>query len=249
MNSKLTASAERVVWLLNKVWHGSQSRMAEETGISQSAISNVVTGRQQPGRKMLEKLSSSALVNSTWLVTGHGDPLITVGGESGRRASYVARRLFEGLPEDNGDCLGHMLEVPLPYYRPSRYWLQVDDDSPLLRIGSLRLASGDAVLFEPEAEAWPENVCGHPCIVKHEGTLMLNCVTRASAKQVWLSDAQSKSLSDFKKVDGKYERDLILDGEEAENTATRSEVSQARTALVALGIFRMGAFRRDDLPA
>lgn len=246
MTSQLSESAQRVQWLLKKVWHGSQSRMAEETGISQSAISNVVTGRQQPGRKMLERLSSSALVNSTWLVTGHGDPLISAGGEAGRRAAYIARQLFEGLPDDHGDSLGHMLEVPLPYYRPSRYWIQIDGDCPLLSYDNLRLAEGDHVLFDPDKKTWPKHLAGHPCVISESGRLTLGCVARSTKTRVWLVQSRKKPLSEFNKVDGKHERDLMFYDEEPPQAEVETEESYSLKVLIAIGVFRMGTFDHPE---
>lgn len=72
----LSDLAKRIDWLLQKLWAGSQSRMAGETGVSQSAISNVTTGRQQPGRKMLEKIAAVPVINLPWLLSGQGQPFI-----------------------------------------------------------------------------------------------------------------------------------------------------------------------------
>lgn len=73
---KLSAEAQRVADVLWYAWGNSQTRMAAAIGVSQSVISHVIVGRQQPGRKLLAAIAKSRLVNSLWLLTGEGEPEI-----------------------------------------------------------------------------------------------------------------------------------------------------------------------------
>lgn len=238
MTSKLSDTAQRVDWVLKKVWSGSQTKMAAEIGVSQSAISNVVTGRQQPGRKFLAAVASKSLINSTWLITGEGDPLITQGPESSRRALYVARSLFDGYPEDHGDQLGNMQEVPMRFYRPSRYWIEVPTGCPLTKFDSLKIAVGDFVLFEPDAKSWPANLVGHPCIVRTEhGDLQLDCVTSQHNNKITTSGAESTQPEVL--ADGKHPRAFTFPNDEDRPTP---KPKNPREVPVAIGIFRMGGF-------
>lgn len=238
MTSKLSDTAQRVEWVLKKVWSGSQTKMAAEIGVSQSAISNVVTGRQQPGRKFLAAVASKSLINSTWLITGEGDPLITQGPESSRRALYVARTLFDGYPEDHGDQLGNMLEVPMRFYRSSRYWIEVQTGCPLTKFDSLKIAVGDFVLFEPDAKNWPANLVGHPCIVRTQhGDLQFDCVVNQHHDTITTSGANS--IKTEMPMDGKYLRGFSFVNDD--NTPTPKPKNPACIP-VAIGIFRMGGF-------
>jgi hypothetical protein len=238
MAPKLSEVAQRVQWLLTKVWNGSQTRMASDIGISQSVISHVVTGRQEPGRKLLAAVASNSLINSKWLITGEGDPLITQMSEPGRRALYVARSLFEGNPDNNGECLGSMLEVPIRFYRASRYWVEVSVGNPLISFGSLRIAAGDFVLFEPDSEGWPESLVGHPCIVRTgHGELKFDYVVDQNAYRVETSGSSSEYLA--KAEDGRLFRAITFSNEEVDTTP---ESPIATEILVAIGIFRMGVF-------
>jgi hypothetical protein len=72
----MSPAAERVKWLLNKLWAGHQTRMADDIGVNQSSIGNVIHGRREPGRAMLMSIASVPLVNPAWLLTGEGSPLI-----------------------------------------------------------------------------------------------------------------------------------------------------------------------------
>ncbi len=236
MTPKLTEAAQRVEWVLKKVWNGSQTRMAADIGVSQSAISHVLTGRQQPGRKFLAAVSSNSVINSTWLITGEGDPLVTQITEPGRRALYIARRLFEGHPEDNGDCLGTMLEVPIRFYRPSRYWYEVAPGSPLTSYDGLRIRIGDYVLFESDRRAWPPSLVDHPCIVRtSEDGLQFDHILNQYGDQIETRRRHSKEP--IKDEHGRYYRSIQEDDHEASDSHTL-KISD----IMAVGIFRMGSF-------
>ncbi len=236
MTSKLSEAAQRLKWVLKKVWSGSQTRMAADIGVSQSAISNVITGRQQPGRKLLAAVASNSVINSTWLVTGEGDPLITQITEPGRRALYVVRRLFEGHPEDNGDCLGTMLEVPIRFYRPTRYWYEVAPGSPLTSYGDLGIRKGDFVLFEPDPKGWPQSLEGHPYIIRTlQDGLQVDHILKHHGDQIETRIKHSKEP--IKDEHGRNYRYVQIDNDEPRDSHT-VKISD----IVAVGIFRMGSF-------
>ena len=242
MKSKLSATAERVDWVLKKVWGGSQTRMAEEIGVSQSAISNVVTGRQEPGRRFLALVASNSLINSTWIITGQGDPLVTLGSEAGRRAAYVARRLFEGRTDEHGDCLGHMLEVPLPFYRPSRYWLQIDGASPLTEVEQLKIAVGDIILFEPDPNGWPSDLANHPCVRKTvDQGLCVDSIMKSNSRKFWTMNSGTQALPKLKPGE-KHPPEITFRDESPQASGSGDDHSHPLKALVAVGVLRMGDF-------
>lgn len=238
MNHELSELAKRVEWVLKNVWEGVQVKMASDIGVTQSAISNIITGRQQPGRKFLAAVASNPAINSKWLISGDGEPLTRPNSEPGRRALYVARTLFEGLPDDHGECLGGMQEVPLRLYRPSRYWFEIPADCPLILVSSLKIAVGDLVLFEPDQKGWPVSINGHPCIAKSDDRhLSLSHVTDHPGNAVSISS----SVADPKEhtLDGKHLRDVTFPDERPSENAG---VSKRQPEIVAIGIFRMGGF-------
>lgn len=238
MNHELSELAKRVEWVLKNVWEGVQVKMASDIGVTQSAISNIITGRQQPGRKFLAAVASNPAINSKWLISGDGEPLTRPNSEPGRRALYVARTLFEGLPDDHGECLGGMQEVPLRLYRPSRYWFEIPAGCSLVSAPELKIATGDLVLFEPDEKGWPVDSTGHPCIVKSaDGRLSLSHVTDHPGNAVSISS----SVADPKEhtLDGKYLRDVTFPDERPSENAG---VSKRQPEIVAIGIFRMGGF-------
>ena len=238
MSAKLSEVALRIGWLLKKVWQGSQTKMARDIGVSQSVISHVVVGRQEPGRKLLAAIASNPLVNSRWLITGEGEPLVAQFTEPGRRALYVATGLFEGLPEEHSECLGSMLEVPLRLYRATRYWVEIPADCSLVSDNSLKIAAGDLVLFEPDRHGWPVDLKGHPCIVQDDdGGLHLDCVTNHDNNTISTHRAVATQTEEPK--DGKFRR-VITFPDEKQCAITNTQ--KAQVPIVAIGIFRMGGF-------
>jgi hypothetical protein len=238
MNHELSELAKRVEWLLKNVWEGVQVKMASEIGVTQSAISNIITGRQQPGRKFLAAVASNPAINSKWLISGDGEPLARPNSEPGRRALYVARTLFEGLPDDHGDCLGDMLEVPLRLYRPTRYWFEIPADCPLVSVSSLKIAVGDLMLFEPDQKGWPDSIKGHPCIIKDtDNRLTFTHVTDQQDGSVSISSSTDKSRDDSR--DGKRFREFTFHDEVPSQKVSSQSV---KATIIAIGIFRMGGF-------
>ncbi len=242
MNHELSELAKRVEWLLKNVWEGVQVKMASDIGVTQSAISNIITGRQQPGRKFLAAVASNPAINSKWLISGDGEPLARPNSEPGRRALYVARTLFEGYPDDHGDCLGDMLEVPLRLYRPTRYWFEIPAACPLVSVSSLKIAVGDLVLFEPDQKGWPDSIKGHPCIVKSADVqLSLSHVTDHRGNTVSISNSVANSKEHT--LDGRHLRDVTFSDEKPSENAG---ASKRQPEIVAIGIFRMGDFSRSQ---
>jgi len=238
MSAKLSEVALRIDWLLKKVWQGSQTKMARDIGVSQSVISHVVVGRQEPGRKLLAAIASNSLVNSRWLITGEGEPLVAQFTEPGRRALYVARTLFEGFPDDHGECLGDMLEVPLRLYRPTRYWFEIPADCPLVSVSSLKIAVGDLVLFEPDQKGWPDSIKGHPGIVKSaDGDLSLTYAADHRGNTVSINSSTDSPKADT--FEGRCLRDVMFHDEKPSENAGASKLL---VEIVAIGIFRMGGF-------
>ena len=90
----LSTVAERVDWFLQGVWQGSQSKMGRDIGVSQSAVSAIVTGARNPGNRFLAKLAAYPMINANWLLNGMGEPLVAEEqpGQGGRYFCPVDRK-------------------------------------------------------------------------------------------------------------------------------------------------------------
>jgi hypothetical protein len=156
----------RIVWLLEKLWHGSMTAMAKDIGLHPSSIGNVVHGRRAPGREILTAVGAHALVNSEWLMHGTGKPIRTDESDTVEIGLPIASRPFAGLPSQNPDALEEVLfPVSRRLHRPSRYWVRIGDGNPFTHDDQLKIAAGDMVLFEPEQERWPKALAGKPCLL------------------------------------------------------------------------------------
>ena len=65
-------AVERIRYVLRHYWGDSQSAMARELGCSQTAIWKVVSGRANPGKRLLSLISGHAGVSPQWLSYGEG---------------------------------------------------------------------------------------------------------------------------------------------------------------------------------
>ncbi len=67
-------ASDRVAWLRDYIWDGSQVTMAKETGVNQATLSNVLRGKRGVGRALLEKIGRHPHVNEVWLLVGGEEP-------------------------------------------------------------------------------------------------------------------------------------------------------------------------------
>jgi transcriptional regulator with XRE-family HTH domain len=152
------ATCTRVAKLLDVLWHGSQSKMAAELGISQAAISQIVRGQRRTGPKVLDRLASHPLVNPAWVYGGDGEPLLAprFDGAADEPHLPVATSPLPGDPSAFKELLGaHSVAVARSEYRETRYFLPVGKHDPVLRDKQRMVAPGDLILLDTHAE-----VCG-----------------------------------------------------------------------------------------
>lgn len=171
----------RIGWLMEKLWGGSQTKMAEDLGLSQGTIANVLSGRRKPGRALLATVAAHPLVNEDWLREGTGRPLVLEATDAaGQSTLPIAKTIFPGMPDDHPDCLQDVCyAVPRHLYRRSRYWMSIDDPShPFAKEPTLAIQAGDRVLMEPDQGNWPRDLRGKLCLVEvslPEGGLLFLC--------------------------------------------------------------------------
>ena len=139
--------------------------MARDTEIRQGSLSNVLTGKRTPGGAIVSKVANHPAVNTEWLLSGTGAPLLeheTVVrvGDSSLPVLLVP---FDGAPQDNIDSLKpYQFPIHWSMYRESRFWVEIDASHSLLRANGV--IPGDRILFESDRSVWPKVLDGHPCI-------------------------------------------------------------------------------------
>ncbi|MFQ3594202.1 MAG: hypothetical protein SNJ82_13565 [Gemmataceae bacterium] len=141
--------------------------MAKAIGVSVTGLVNVVTGPQQPGRRLLTAIVEHSDVNPSWLLTGKGRPFLS-------SALPVAGQALPGSPQDHPDLLlDEKVEDLGDLYSPSRYWLKVGPKEPVLRDRGRKVMAGDLLLMETDRASFPST---------HRLDMRL-CVVRVLGKQ------------------------------------------------------------------
>jgi len=240
-------TAERLAWLRDNLWSGSQIQMARETGVYQGSLSNILRGKREAGRELLHKIGKHPRINESWLLTGQGEPiveseLIPVAGEA---ALHVARQPFTGLPHDNPECLEHyLLPVHRSLYKPTRYWIRVDEGHPLTEHDSACIRAGDHILFEADSCGWPTSLAGHPCIVLtnrgRDAILGFDFVPQKAT-----TDIEPPAKSTQPRPGEREQRVIMLDAIDSSKPEPRSSLAPRKkrtSTIIAVGIYREGAF-------
>lgn len=181
----------RIVRLSELVWGGNRSQMGRDLGVDQSAISKVLAGKQEPSAKLLEKLASHPRVNSVWLFTGVGEPLIEGGLRPGVGGYCpLLDELLPGPLAEHRDRLsGVSYPVASPFDTPTSYWYRVPANTPVT-ISDHKVQGGDLFLIETDP-TWTHKsaavlgkFCGFP--VKKG---------KKEAVELWWVDAYDHSTS------------------------------------------------------
>ena len=197
-SADLSTPAGRVAWVLKRVWQGSQSKMGRDIGVTQSAVSAIVTGTRRPGNRFLAKLAAYPMVNANWLFNGLGEPLVAEEqpGLGGRYFCPVADVPLAGSPRNFRDQLtGFYRPVAAPDFDEDRYWFRVTGDDFAVK----GVIAGDWLLMDASG-TWlkqPQMITGQPCVVRAGRTNAPTIAVR------WLQyDADAKPA-------GKYVTDLL----------------------------------------
>jgi hypothetical protein len=142
---------QRVAWVLEHLYGGKQRRMAAEMGVSQSLISRVTNGLQGAGPDFVAALKRLSGLNPRWVDAGEGEPLLP----ATRGTLPIARGILPGEPAAYPELLtGERHPVAEAFERPSRYWVRLLPEAPVLQIRTLALLPGDLLLFEADRRVW-----------------------------------------------------------------------------------------------
>ena len=162
------------------MWGGNKARMAKDLGVSQAVLWKVVEGGQAPPGNLIEVLARRPNVNLPWLFRGEGKPNETDSGQG--IPIPIAKQILPGPPDNHRESLsGEMFSLTANYFRPTRYWREIQPGDPVLRSG-LRLCVRDLLLMETDPRAFPDKerlddeLCGVNIIVNRAQKLKLGLV-------------------------------------------------------------------------
>jgi SOS-response transcriptional repressor LexA len=142
------SASDRVRRLLAEVWQGNQSAMAKDIECSQPLLSKIIHGKQEPGRSLLERIARYPGINSSWVLSGQGQPRVE---PEDVQSLPVAYEVLPGPPLDHLRRLQpERYAVPEAFYRPTRYWLRLRGDQPVVKLRNQGIVHGDLILLETD---------------------------------------------------------------------------------------------------
>ena len=157
-----TPAMKRVKWLLEHHYGGSQAEMSRQTKVSMTGIAKVVSGQQDPGRRLLETIVGNTKVSPAWLYAGEG-PVLRGSGIP------VATTCLPGSPAEYREQFGDELVTEVAnLYSPMRYWLKLRSTEPAVTVGGTNLVEGDMLLMDadPSLFATTDALDGRWCVVR-----------------------------------------------------------------------------------
>ena len=165
-NRRREVTCDRVKFYLQYQWGGNQRRMADDLGVTQGLVSKIVNGQQGAGKDFLAALARQPGVSADWLDSGEGPPLAL----PPKGTLPVALGVLPGAPLRHPHLLiGQRQPVADALDRETRYWLELQGNSSLLRDATLALLPGDLLLIETDT-AWTrrldlteDRLCGVRC--------------------------------------------------------------------------------------
>lgn len=152
--------SQRVRWLLDRVWEGNRSEMARAVGCSHSVLTKIAAEQQDPGRRLLTAIASHPKVNPGWLLSGQGEPLLAERPDAPPEGwpIPIAKQVLPGPPDLHRDLLsGEHFPVAGGFYRPTRYWLEIQRGDLVAKSDEVRIDAGDLLLMETD-ENWRRQI-------------------------------------------------------------------------------------------
>ncbi len=160
-----STAAGRVCWLLETRFKGNRRALAEAAGVSHTAIINVANGKQ-PGRRLMEAMTTNLKISPAWLLNGEGEPFTERQKQSG---VPIARKMLPGAPVDFSDhLLGDWIDDAATLFMPSQYWLLLTKEQPILRDQKRGFRAGDLLLLETDRTKFPResHLDNQLCVVR-----------------------------------------------------------------------------------
>lgn len=146
------AVKERLREICNKQWKGVLSRMADDLGLSQSALWQILHGKNPVNVALLSALADQDVVNVHWLLTGTGPRHVSASA----RDFPLATRLLPGSPKKHSELLDPSEASPLGGMSSNTaYWYRLSDTDAVVAAMQYGLSSGDFLLFETDHAQFP----------------------------------------------------------------------------------------------
>ena len=143
--------AQRFELLFKTLFRGNQSLMADAIDCSQAVVSQILSKKHAPGRRVLELLADHPRVNPAWLYFGEGQPLVAEKKEGLVDFAYPVLKLpLPGPAPLYGNRLTGetFAAVGMPVWMGA-YWLEIQPGDSILNEENAHLLPCDLLLITP----------------------------------------------------------------------------------------------------
>ncbi len=182
--AQISPIAQRIMELVKVRAEGNQRTFATMVGCSQPALSRILNGKQNPGPKLLQKLSALDGVDADdlrSLVTDN--ELAAIARET---SVPILNCLIDGPPQGRRSQMKpETLEIATTLYRPSVYAVPAKVCAPAFNDVNERMRRDDYVLIDSSTDRLRENLQrldGRLCVVSLTG----NVAAAIGLRRVWL---------------------------------------------------------------
>jgi len=189
----LSASAQSVAELVERISSGNQREFARAVGCAQPVISRIVNGKQEPGRELLEKIAGLEGVDRAALLATLKSE--TPNSHVSETMVPIAHCLLDGHPATRWDQLTTSTVAVSPsVFRPSLYAVAARSCQPACSDPSERMRPDDLIIIESSLDRLKKNLQilnGKLCVVVIRGddgdtiTLRRVWVTFDTTKTRW----------------------------------------------------------------
>lgn len=218
----LSASAQSIVELVERISGGNQREFARTVGCAQPVISRIVNGKQEPGRELLEKIAGLDGVDRAALMATLKSEM--PGSHFSETLVSIAQCLLDGNPATRWDQLTtNTIAVSPTVFRPSLYAVAARSCEPAFSDLSERMRPDDLLIIESSLDRLKKNLRmldGKLCVVVIRGdegdtiTLRRVWVTFDPANSRWSArTCPDAKVDKFRndKFEGKLLRSIQLD--------------------------------------
>lgn len=190
----LSDTAQRVLHLAELLSGGSHRGFARLVGCSQAVVSKIAAGQQEPGPNVLARIEHLPQVNSDWLRTGKGTPMIPVSAESNPSVP-LAESLLPGLLGEHPELLtSRRVDVSVASYRDTIYAVEGAQCQSAAAGADEQFLPDDIIFVDTDPRRWLGNVQslnGRRCVLSLTGEapgVVVMCrvqVTYSPQKKTW----------------------------------------------------------------
>lgn len=153
---KISPTAKQIAELVESLAGGNQSKFARMVGCAQPVISRILSGKQEPGRDLLERISKLEGVDRDLLIASRKVGKLT---QSNRYLVPIASCLLDGHPLLNQDLLtSQSVEVSPVVFRETMYAVHAEQCRPASDSKTEFMRPDDLIFIDSSIEPIRKNI-------------------------------------------------------------------------------------------